>query len=178
LSFVQHLIATFRQAGAGPIVLVTGHLRAQLEEHVADMDVICLHNPAYATTHMLDSARIGLVYLQSRCERVLLTPVDVPLFTVETVEKLMRCDALPAAPVYQMRKGHPLILPGEAIPFIESYEGPGGLAGALQAYGSPIHPVEVEDSGILYDADTPEEYQKLLDIAKTGFAHDPNGAKP
>ena len=139
------------------------------------MNVVCLHNARYAETQMLDSARIGLRYLQPLCDRVLLTPVDVPLFSVETAQRLMCCGAPLAAPVHGQRKGHPIMLHCEVIPFIDAYDGPGGLAGAFQAYGATIQLVEVDDSAILYDADTPEDYQKLVDLAerKRIFKHTP-----
>jgi molybdopterin-guanine dinucleotide biosynthesis protein A len=38
---------------------------------------------------MFDSAVIGLDFLRGKCDRILLTPVDIPLFTAETVEALL-----------------------------------------------------------------------------------------
>ena len=161
LSLVQRVIDTLREAGAGPIALVTGYEAALLEAHVAGAGVVCLRNESYATTQMLDSIKIGLHYLQSKCDRVLLTPADIPLYTVETVRKLAVCEAHVAAPVYAGRKGHPLLLAGELIPYIEAYDGPGGLAGAIRAGGWTVATVAVDDEGILSDADTPEDFAAL-----------------
>lgn len=40
--------------------------------------------------------------------------------------------------------------------------GEGGLSGALSRCGVPMTLVEVDDPGILHDADTPEDYRELL----------------
>jgi molybdate transport repressor ModE-like protein len=40
--------------------------------------------------------------------------------------------------------------------------GEGGLSGALSRCGVPMTFVEVDDAGILHDADTPEDYRELL----------------
>ena len=161
LSLVQRVIRTMREAGAGPIALVTGYEAARLEAHVADTGVVCLRNEAYATTQMLDSIKIGLRFLQDKCGRVLLTPADIPLYTAETVRTLAACGAPVAAPVYAGRRGHPLLLAGELIPYVEAYDGPGGLAGAIQAGGWTVAPVAVDDEGILLDADTPADFAAI-----------------
>lgn len=163
ITVIRRVIQTMRQAGADPVVLVTGRQAELLESHVSDLGVFCLYNPLYASTQMLDSIKIGLRYLQGKCDRILLTPVDVPLFSAETARKLLvDCQAAVAAPLCNGRKGHPLMLSAEIVPFIEGYDGPGGLAGALGASGCPMNLVETEDEGVLLDIDTPDDYEKLL----------------
>jgi molybdopterin-guanine dinucleotide biosynthesis protein A len=53
--------------------------------------VVFLRNEKYASTQMFDSAVIGLDFLRGKCDRILLTPVDIPLFTSETVTALLDC---------------------------------------------------------------------------------------
>ena len=163
-TIVQRVIHTFRQTGVAPIVLVTGHQAALLEAHVSDMQVVCLRNEQYTTTQMLDSSRIGFAYLKERCEQILLTPVDIPLFTMETVRKLMCVGADVAIPTHGGRKGHPLLISRAIIDFAETYDGPGGLAGVMRESGCQIQLIEVDDPGILMDADTPEDYERLLGL--------------
>ena len=165
LTIAQRVILTFREAGAGPIVLITGHQAELLEAHVRDMGVTCLHNAQYATTQMLDSIKIGLAYLIGYCDRLFLTPIDIPLFSAGTLRKLAQCSASIAAPTHGGRKGHPILLSGAMIPHIAGYTGPGGLAGAIRASGNQVELIEVDDEGILLDANTPGDYQKLLGIA-------------
>ena len=80
ISVAQRVIATLNQAGVSKIVMVTGYNATMLERHLAGNGIIFLRNEAYETTQMFDSVKIGLAYLQDKCDKVLFTPVDVPLF--------------------------------------------------------------------------------------------------
>ena len=110
ISMVQRVIANYQQAGVFPIVLVTGYRGDELKKHVAGTGVICVYNDAYATTQMLDSAKIGFSYIADKCDRTFISPVDVPLFTVDTVVKLMHTEAAVVKPTHKGRNGHPILL--------------------------------------------------------------------
>ena len=49
--------------------------------------------------NMFDSVKIGMDYLKDKCDRFLFTPVDIPLFTCETVLKIMESRADLTIPV-------------------------------------------------------------------------------
>ena len=89
ISIAQRVVATFQQAGVDRIVMVTGFNASVLEHHLSGNGVVFLRNEAYETTHMFDSACIGLRYLKDKCDRILFTPVDIPLFTAATVQALL-----------------------------------------------------------------------------------------
>lgn len=59
---------------------------------------------------MFESVKIGLSYLKDKCDAVLLTPVDIPLFTAQTVRDLMDSGAKPACPVCNGQIGHPNLI--------------------------------------------------------------------
>lgn len=162
LSVAQHVISAFHQAGIRQIAIVTGHNASALMEHLADLDVTFLHNERYQTTQMFDSAKIGLAYMRDLCDRVFFTPVDVPLFTATTVQALMDTGAQVASPFCTGKQGHPLLLSSAVIDAVLADCGEGGLKGAVSRTGVPMAHVEVDDPGVLRDADTPEEFQALL----------------
>ncbi len=162
LSVVQHVISAFRQAGIQQIAVVTGRNAAQLREHLSDSDVIFLHNEHYQTTQMFDSAKIGLSFMKDCCDRIFFTPVDIPLFSPLTVKKLMESNSKLASPVHAGKQGHPLLMSAAVIDAILEDCGEGGLKGAVARLGLPMAHVEVDDAGVLCDADTPEEFQALL----------------
>jgi len=162
ITIVKRIISTLQQAGADPVVLITGNHADILEKHVARMDIICLRNEAYETSQMFDSAKIGLSYLQSQCDRILFSPVDIPLFTSRSVCRLLETESPVAVPVCGGHEGHPLLLDAKAVEKILAYEGSGGLASAVESSGFIKQQVEVEDEGVLFDMDTPEDYERLL----------------
>ena len=164
ISIAQRVVATLQQGGAARVVMVTGYNADALEHHLSKSGVIFLRNERYRTTQMFDSARIGLEYLQGKCDQVLFTPVDIPLFTARTVEQLLASGAKLACPVCDGQRGHPILMSGAVIEKVLSDSGAGGLQGALSRCGVPETLVEVQDSGVLHDADTPEDFRALLDF--------------
>lgn len=162
ISVAQRVIATLKQAGVNRIVVVTGYQAAALERHLSREGVVFLRNEQYETTQMFDSARIGLAYLKDKCDTILFTPVDIPLFTVSTVKTLLRSGHRLACPACGQETGHPVLIGAELVEQILKDAGDGGLQGALGRLDAEMAQVPVNDPGILRDADTPEDFEALL----------------
>ena len=162
ISIAQRVVATFQQAGVDKIVMITGYNATQLERHLAGNGVVFLRNEEYRTTQMFDSVRIGLRYLRDKCDRVLFTPVDIPLFTAATVRALLETDAPLACPAVDGETGHPTLIAASLFERILADGGDRGLRGALDRCGEELRLIQVEDRGILHDADTPEDFKALL----------------
>lgn len=170
-SMIQRVVDTLRQAGVEHIVVVTGYRAETLQKHLAPLGVVCAHNADFARTHMYDSLKVGLAALPRPCERILVFPVDIPLVSPKTVAALLAVDATtPVCPTHKGRKGHPLLLPGTMIPFLMRYGGEEGLRGAIKASGMRQRLLEVEDRGMLLDANDTDAYYAILkeDTALSG----------
>jgi molybdate transport repressor ModE-like protein len=163
ISVAQRVIATLSQAGVSKIVMVTGYNATMLERHLAGNGIIFLRNEDYETTQMFDSVKIGLRYLQDKCDEILFTPVDVPLFTAKTVAAILDSGAPLAAPMCQGKQGHPILIANTLIPEILNDCGEMGLKGAMDRCSVPLLRVEVEDPGTIHDADTPEDFSQLVE---------------
>lgn len=163
VSVAQRIIATFRQTGVETIVMVTGHNAAMLEAHLSGCGVTFLRNENYRTTQMFDSVKLGLSYLQGTCDQVLFTPVDVPLFSPDTVTTLLASGAPLACPMCQGRQGHPILIADRLLEEILRDCGEQGLKGAMDRCSTPLHRIEVQDPGTICDADTPEDFSALLE---------------
>lgn len=161
-TIIKKTIDTLKQAGASPIIVVTGYRGELLERHISRMDVICLKNELFRETQMLDSVKIGLARIQGACDRVLFTPGDVPLFSLETVQAVLEGDGPIVVPTFQGQWGHPILFESAIISQILDYTGAKGLRGALESCGQPVTHIPVDDRGITMDADTREEYESLL----------------
>ena len=138
ISVAQRVIATLSQAGVSKIVMVTGYNAPILERHLAGNGLIFLRNENYETTQMFDSVKIGLNYLHGKCDKVLFTPVDVPLFTARTVKTILDSGAPLACPMCEGKQGHPILIANELIPEILADCGEYGLKGAMDRCSAPL----------------------------------------
>jgi molybdate transport repressor ModE-like protein len=163
ISIAQRIIMTFRQAGVERIVVVTGFNAETLERHLSHLGVVFLRNENYRTTQMFDSAKIGLSYMQGKCHDILFTPVDIPLFTANTVSLLMDSGSELACPCFHGERGHPMLMSSAVAGRLISDSGEGGLQGAISRCGAELELIDSDDPGILHDADTPEDYRALLE---------------
>lgn len=163
ISVAQRVIATLSQAGVSKIVMVTGYNATVLERHLSGNGIIFLRNENYETTQMFDSVKIGLSYLQDKCDKVLFTPVDVPLFTAKTAKTILDSGAPLAVPMCEGQQGHPILIANDLIPEILNDCGEMGLKGAMDRCSAPLLRIDVEDPGTIHDADTPEDFSQLLE---------------
>ena len=163
ISVAQRVVATLSQAGVSKIVMVTGYNATILERHLSGNGIIFLRNENYETTQMFDSVKIGLRYLQDKCDRILFTPVDVPLFTAKTVRTILDSGAELACPMCEGKQGHPILIANKLIPEILKDCGEMGLKGAMDRCSIPLARIEVDDPGTIHDADTPEDFSALVD---------------
>ncbi|MDO4622732.1 MAG: NTP transferase domain-containing protein [Eubacteriales bacterium] len=164
ITIAERVVTNFRQAGIQKIVMVTGYQAAELERHLANRNLIFLRNEKYAETQMFDSVRIGLEYLKDKADRILFCPVDVPLFTAETVHRLLETDAPLVTPICDGVIGHPIVIRSDLVDKILAHSGERGLKGAMEASGAEHVYLEVSDEGIRHDADTPDDYEELLQL--------------
>ncbi len=161
---IVHLITTMQDAGVDHCIIVTGYCADDLKNACRTLDhVSFVHNPHYASTQMLDSAKIGFRAVPDACSRILFTPADIPLIPVSVVRELLKCPDPLIYPVCRDQKGHPVSIKKDYLEQIISFNGNHGLRGALDSL--PVDPayLETDDPGILMDMDTPEDYQKILE---------------
>lgn len=171
LTMAERVVLNFQRAGVKDIVIVTGYQAEQMEKKLQHYGVTFLRNESYGTAQMIDSAKIGMAYLQGQCDRILFCPVDVSFFKAETVKKVLEQKGAFVVPVYQGKGGHPVCIDDSLIPMILGYQGDRGIKGAL--YSLEIQPVrvDVEDEGALSAIDTPESYQHLVELHNSSLIH-------
>lgn len=161
-SMISRVVELIRSAGTDPVIVVTGYRHEELDTHLTKYGVRFIHNSDYASTQQLESLQLALVALPKDCERVLVTPADIPLVRPDTVERLLASEGDFIRPRCGGRMGHPVVLSAGLVPYLLRYDGPGGLKGAVQLSGCAVQDVVVDDPGVLMDNDTPEDFRRTL----------------
>lgn len=165
-SIIKKIIITLQQAEVDPIVIVTGYRAELLEKHVSRMGVSFLRNENYMKNDMFHAVCTGIDYLKEECSQIFVMPVDVPLFSQETLHLLMMGSGVAVCPVFDGEKGHPILLKKNIFDDLLNYRGDEGLRGALSFGGWEVEFVNVDDEGVLLELDSEEELNRLRLKAK------------
>jgi CTP:molybdopterin cytidylyltransferase MocA len=94
--------------------------------------------------------------------------VDTPLFSAALVRLLSSRmsgggDHI-ITPFYEGKSGHPVLIRSAAVKELLKDKNSRGLRGAIDAYNGPRGSINVDESGILFDADTPEDYRRMCGL--------------
>ena len=149
IPIVRRIVLTLQQAGVFPIVVVTGTEELEVIRQVAPLGVVFIKNKECEKPELFSSVKLGLSYLQGKCDRVVFTPVNAPMFFAQTLHTLLASTADIVTPTCNGRGGHPIILQSGVIPQILAYEGPDGLRGAIRQCDCNKQRIAVPDAGIL-----------------------------
>lgn len=148
MTLAEHIVVNFQRAGVKDIVIVAGAQSGELKKRLKGFGVTFLQNEDCIQSEMIDSVKLGLEYLEERCSKVFVCPVDVPFFSTKTVEKLLAASGAVVIPSYNYRGGHPVVLTNGIFSDIINYQGTEGLRGAIRALPEKPEYVELEDEGI------------------------------
>ena len=161
-TIIETIVHSVQEAGASPVIVVTGYQGERLRRHLAHLGVTFVHNEHYYETQMMDSLRLALAQLPEGTEKVVVCPGDVPLVKCDTIRELLCADGDFVRPCCQGISGHPVVLSGRVLPELMAYDGSGGLREAAKAAGITFTDIEVQDYGTTLDKGTRNEYEALL----------------
>jgi molybdate transport repressor ModE-like protein len=160
---VKRIVLTFQQAEVFPIVVITGTQEEEVRHELSDFGVIFIKNENCEDATLYESLKIGLNYLQDKCSHIAIAPVNSPVFTPETLMKLLVANNDVAFPVYQEQVGYPILITTGVIPEIMDYKDEEEFRQAIYSYRNNHARVEVEDEGVVQDIHSYEQLQMLLE---------------
>jgi molybdenum cofactor cytidylyltransferase len=151
------------------VFLVAGYRHDDIAAGIKKRDITIVYNPDYEQG-MFSSVQAGIRRLNAGYEAFFVSPVDIPLVSPATIRRLTEAAAENPGriiyPVSGAKRGHPTLIPSALAPAILEWEKGGGLKAALKSRDSLAVEIVVPDSFILFDIDTPEDYQELLERFK------------
>ena len=149
---LRRLISTFYKMDIDRIVVVTGFNAERVASHGSHTSAIFIHNPNFEDDDMLASIKFGLNYLADKCDRTFIAPVNVPFFTVETLEALASAHTGGISiPAHGVKVGHPLLASTDVFNEIIGYSGEDGMQGMLASTSVNRTFVNVSDKRCLYE---------------------------
>lgn len=164
-TFLEHILATLREAGLTRTVVVLGHHAEDIRGAVNLVGAEIVVNQDYRLGQT-SSLQAGLRALdQPEIDAAVLCLVDHPAVSADVVRKLVAAYRETAAPVVvptcQGRRGHPVLIARALFDELLGLDAHQGANTVIREYSGATHCVEVQDSGILLDIDNPKAYRQL-----------------
>jgi CTP:molybdopterin cytidylyltransferase MocA len=159
-TFLDRLIAVF-SSFCDPVIAVLGAHEREIRARVGGSATF-VSNPHYARG-MLTSLQCGLRAVPAGAEGVLLTLVDHPAVSEETVRAILA----PPRPLVRVprigdERGHPVWFSLDLIPEFLALSETAAARDVVRAHKAETEFLDVKDPGILSDIDTPEAYRNLI----------------
>ena len=148
-------------AFAAPVRSVTVVIGADAEAVAAaarsfDPRILVVHAPDYAEG-MGASLRAGIASLPADADGAFVFLGDMPRVPAAVLRRMAEAviaGAQAAAPVFEGRRGNPVLLGRSLFPDLLALTGDAGARGVLQGLGDRLALVESPDDGVLFDVDT------------------------
>lgn len=163
------VLKTVIDSGINYIIVVLGHKSEKLiplvESTTADY---CInHN---FQNGMLSSVICGIRHCRQQADAIMIFSGDQPLITVDAINLLIdsykKTDKEIIIPVFDGKRGHPVLIGSTLIGEIEKLDPEIGLRGLSQEYSYEVLEVVSNDQGIIKDFDTYEEYLNEINQMK------------
>jgi molybdenum cofactor cytidylyltransferase len=150
-------------------VVVLGAFRDEILSVIKDMPVLTCYNDNYKEG-MLSSVKCGFRNLPENYKAVLVFQGDQPMISSGTVNEVIheyrRSGKGIVMPVFQNRRGHPLLIDRKYNEDVSKLSIDEGLRSLAEKHATDVLEVKVNNPEILRDIDTKEDYKRELNQIK------------
>jgi molybdenum cofactor cytidylyltransferase len=145
---------------ASPVVVVTGHQHEKVGAALAGLPVKIVHNPDYASG-LGGSLKTGIAAIPPDADGAVVCLGDMPQVDAALIDQLIAAfdpvkGALAVVPVFDGRRGNPVLWSRRFFPDLMAIEGDVGARHLIGRYSEAVVEVPVTGNGALVDVDTPE----------------------
>ena len=165
-TFVNHLVRQAQLAGLSPVLVVGRSDDTLLLEEAKRSGATYVIN-ADADRGQLSSVISGIHTIQGNpsIDAVVLMPVDIPMVSSSTLDRLLQVATLSPAsivrPVAGKRHGHPVLFKRAMFAELLSADPAVGARAVVRADPRRVLDVDLGDPDVTRDVDTPDDYQRL-----------------
>jgi molybdenum cofactor cytidylyltransferase len=172
-TFLEQIVTALRSAQVDRTTVVLGAYAEIVQESVDLSGVRVVVNEQYEKGQ-LSSLIAGLTSLPPDSEAIVLCLVDSPFITVETVNTLVagfrKTGRAIVIPVHNGKRGHPTLFGASLYQELVGALEHEGARSVLQSHHDKILELDVPDSAITINIDTPQQYRER-------FGFDPCGCE-
>lgn len=154
---------------ARPVIVVTGHQRERVEAALTGLDVVLVHNPAYADG-LSTSLKTGIAAAPPSADGAIVCLGDMPQVDARLIDSLLSAfdpeqGALIVVPTTAGKRGNPVVWSRRFFADLAALTGDVGARGLIATYPEAVVEVAVADAAAFTDIDTPD----ALDAVRAGM---------
>jgi molybdenum cofactor cytidylyltransferase len=166
-TFLDRIARTLIDGGIDDIVVVVGADAGPIRSGAQSTPGVRIVDNPHWEQGQLTSLLAGLHAIDApHVTAVLVTLIDVPLFSPGTVRALVAAhrerDAVIVRPVSDGRHGHPVIFDRSLFDELRSADPLEGAKQVVRNHAEDIVEVPVIDEGAFTDIDTPKDYERFI----------------
>ncbi|MDP6084402.1 MAG: nucleotidyltransferase family protein [Verrucomicrobiota bacterium] len=162
---IEHIVTRVLQCGVGGITVVLGHDAGEIAAKLTSLPVQQVVNDKYAGG-MITSVRHGLETVPPETDATLIVLGDQPDLSPAIVSQLIegfrRAGKGIAVPLFEGRRGHPILVSTNYRDAVMTRYEDTGLRGLLVDNPEDVAEISVDHPGILQDMDTTKDYAREL----------------
>ena len=166
-TMIETVIANISESKIKNILVVLGENNSDIKKIISKLPVKYCYNINYRDG-MLSSVKCGFKNIPSDHRAVLVFQGDQPFIHAASINAVIEAYFASGkglvVPVYNNRRGHPLLIGRKYSNEIEILDPAKGLNSLARKYPEDLLEVETSEPGILKDFDTYEDYLKELNI--------------
>ena len=167
-TIIEKMVENVTASRVDKTIVVLGYGKDEILKVTGRLPVINCYNEHYREG-MLSSVKCGLRFLPEGFEAAIIFPGDQPMIGPDVInlviEAYRRSGKGIVVPVFNRKRGHPLLVDYRYREDIEKLDKNEGLRALAGRYPQDVLEVEAGTSDILRDIDTPEDYSKLKQIS-------------
>jgi len=168
-TMIENVIGNVTLSDIDNIMVVLGADSETLMDLIGKSSVRHCYNENYQEG-MLSSVKCGFVNLPSDYEAVLVFQGDQPLITPSVINTVITAYRLSekgiVIPVYEKKRGHPILIDRKYRDEIARLDTRKGLRSLAYQYSDDVLEVKTDNSCILRDFDTYDDYKKEINQIK------------
>jgi molybdenum cofactor cytidylyltransferase len=164
-TIIEHIIEKALKSNAGEVRVILGSHHDEITEKILHLPVKITYNDRFENG-MLSSVQSGFNALSSSSKAGMILLGDQPMVKISVINRLIesffKTKKGIVLPVYNGKRGHPVIIDSVYITEINKLNPNIGLRQLMEERSEDIHEVEVDTDTILKDIDTITDYNREL----------------
>jgi molybdenum cofactor cytidylyltransferase len=168
-TMIECVISNVTKSDVDRIIVVLGAEKEALIPLMGKWQIEYCYNENYKEG-MLSSVQCGFKNLSSGCKASLVFQGDQPLITSNTINTVINAylssEKGIVIPVYKNKRGHPILIDMKYRNDIDKLSPDKGLRSLTYKFPSDVLEVDTDESGILRDFDTYDQYTIGINLIK------------